>query len=129
MSERKHLPNRRDGISQKAQIGPYSIYIHTGEYEDGTLGEVFVRSKRPDDSGGLLNAFAIALSIGLQYGAPLEAFVEALTFTRFEPSGPVTGHPDIRMCTSSIDYVMRALAIHYLERADLAHGDQQDDTP
>ena len=124
--DRQALPNRRTGLIQKAAIDAQSIYVHTGEYKDGRLGEVFVRAKQSSqvDAEGVLGCFAAAVSMGLQYGVPLSAFVDAFTFTKFNPQGMVNGHPDIRLATSPIDYLFRTLAIHYLDRADLAHNDE-----
>jgi ribonucleotide reductase alpha subunit len=116
------LPDRRAGHTQKARIGTQTVYIRTGEYEDGRLGEIFLEcSKQGAPYRGLANAFAIAISIGLQYGVPLEEFLDAFCFTRFEPSGPVALHDRVKNCTSLVDYVMRHLGIFYLEREDLAH--------
>lgn len=121
--EERELPSRRPGgFTQKAKIGSQSIYLRTGEYENGTLGEIFIDMyKEGAPYRSLLNAFAVAISIALQHGTPLEKFVDAFTFTRFEPSGPVQGHSYIKNCTSILDYVFRALAIEYHKRSDLAH--------
>ena len=121
--DRVSLPSRRRGLIQKAAIGNESIYVHTGEYADGRIGEVFVRAKRSSkvDAEGVLGCFAVAVSIGLQYGVPLEAYVDAFTFSKFNPSGVVSGHPHIRLASSPIDYLARLLAIHYLDRHDLGH--------
>lgn len=117
--QRKKLPGRRRGFTQKAKVGGQTIFVRTGEYSDGTLGEVFVDMHKEGASyRSLLNCFAISVSIGLQYGVPLEEFVEKFIFTRFEPSGMVD-HPNIKSSTSVIDYIFRLLALEYLEREDL----------
>ncbi|MEZ5013709.1 MAG: hypothetical protein R2794_05410 [Chitinophagales bacterium] len=119
--ERKKLPAKRDGFTQKSKIGGQTIFVRTGEYEDGTLGEIFIDMHKEGASyRSLLNCFAIAVSIGLQYGVPLEEFADKFTFTRFEPSGPVD-HPNIKFSTSIIDYVFRLLGFEYLNRTDLVH--------
>ncbi|WP_169569079.1 vitamin B12-dependent ribonucleotide reductase [Sneathiella limimaris] len=119
---RKKLPTRRKGYTQKAVVGGHKVYLRTGEYDDGSLGEVFVDMHKEGAAfRSLMNNFAIAISIGLQYGVPLEEFVEAYTFTRFEPSGIVEGNDAIKMSTSILDYLFRELAISYLGRNDLAH--------
>lgn len=118
---RRPLPNRRKGYTQKAKIGGHSIFIRTGEYEDGTLGEIFLDMHKEGAAfRSLLNSFAIAVSLGLQYGVPLEEFVDAFTFTRFEPNGIVQGHDSIKITTSVLDLVFRDLALTYLNRTDLA---------
>ncbi len=113
-------------------VGGHKVYLRTGEYEDGGLGEVFIDMHKEGAAfRSLMNNFAIAISIGLQYGVPLEEFVEAFTFTRFEPSGIVEGNDAIKMATSILDYIFRELAISYLDRGDLAHvqpGDLMPDT-
>ena len=119
---RRRLPQRRKGYTQKATVGGHKIYLRTGEYDDGGLGEVFLDMHKEGASfRSLMNNFAIAISIGLQYGVPLDEFVDAYTFTRFEPSGRVDGNEAIKMATSVLDYVFRELAISYLGRNDLAH--------
>jgi ribonucleoside-diphosphate reductase alpha chain len=119
--QRRAMPSRRSGYTQKATIGGHKVYIHTGEYKDGTLGEVFIDMHKEGAAfRSLMNCFAIAISLGLQYGVPLEEYVEAFTFTRFEPNGPVSGHPHIKLSTSIIDYIFRELAVNYLGRHDLA---------
>jgi ribonucleoside-diphosphate reductase alpha chain len=119
-SLRKPLPYRRAGYTQKAKIGGHSIFIRTGEYEDGSLGEIFLDMHKEGAAfRSLLNGFAIAVSLGLQYGVPLEEYVDAFTFSRFEPNGMVQGHDYVKMATSVIDYIFRDLAISYLNRADL----------
>jgi len=116
---RKTLPQKRKGFTQKAKIGGQTVFLHTGEYEDGTLGEIFIdMHKEGATLRSMLNCFAIAVSIGLQYGVPLEEFVDKFTFTRFEPSGPVD-HPNIKSATSIVDYIFRLLAFEYLKREDL----------
>src|SRR5207245_1183426 len=122
-AERRRLPGRRKGYTQKAIVGGHKVYLRTGEYEDGKLGEIFIDMHKEGAAfRSLMNNFAIAISIGLQYGVPIEEFVEAYTFTRFEPSGPVQGNDAIKMATSIIDYIFRELAISYLDRGDLAHA-------
>ncbi|MDR0315767.1 MAG: vitamin B12-dependent ribonucleotide reductase [Treponema sp.] len=117
---RKSLPNRRMGYTQKAKIGGHSIFIRTGEYDDGTLGEIFLDMHKEGAAfRSLLNGFAITVSLGLQYGVPLEEYVDAFTFSRFEPNGMVQGHDYVKMSTSVIDYIFRDLAISYLKRTDL----------
>jgi len=131
-SDRRRLPQRRKGYTQKAIVGGHKVYLRTGEYEDGTLAEVFLDMHKEGSAfRSLMNNFAIAISIGLQYGVPLEEFVEAYTFTRFEPAGVVEGNDAIKMATSLLDYIFRELAISYLGRNDLAHvqpGDVLPDT-
>jgi len=122
--EREKLPHRRKGYTQKAVVGGHKVYLRTGEYESGQLGEIFIDMHKEGAAfRAMMNNFAIAISIGLQYGVPLEEFVEAFTFTRFEPSGPVMGNEAIKSSTSILDYVFRELAISYLDRTDLAHVD------
>jgi ribonucleoside-diphosphate reductase alpha chain len=116
------MPDRRAGYTQKATIGGHKVYVHTGEYADGTLGEIFIDMHKEGAAfRSLMNCFAIAISLGLQYGVPLEEYIDAFVFTRFEPNGMVTGHPHVKMSTSIIDYIFRELAISYLGRTDLAH--------
>jgi ribonucleoside-diphosphate reductase alpha chain len=127
---RGKLPHRRKGYTQKAIVGGHKVYLRTGEYDDGRLGEIFIDMHKEGAAfRSLMNNFAIAVSIGLQYGVPLEEFVEAFTFTRFEPSGPVQGNDAIKMATSIIDYIFRELAVSYLDRSDLAHATPEDLTP
>jgi ribonucleoside-diphosphate reductase alpha chain len=122
--ERRRLPDRRKGYIQKAAVGGHKVYLHTGEYDDGALGEIFIDLHKEGAAfRSLMNNFAIAISIGLQYGVPLEEFVDAFVFTRFEPAGEVKGNDSIRHATSILDYVFRELAVSYLERGDLAHVD------
>ena len=127
---RERLPQRRKGYTQKAIVGGHKVYLRTGEYEDGRVGEIFVDMHKEGAAfRSLMNNFAIAISIGLQYGVPLEEFVEAYTFTRFEPSGLVDGNDAIKMSTSVLDYIFRELAISYLGRNDLSHVEQADLRP
>ncbi|HEX5211320.1 MAG TPA: vitamin B12-dependent ribonucleotide reductase, partial [Pseudolabrys sp.] len=124
LREREKLPSRRKGYTQKAVVGGHKVYLRTGEYDDGRLGEIFVDMHKEGAAlRSLLNNFAIAISLGLQYGVPLEEYVDAFTFTRFEPQGPVQGNDSIKYATSILDYVFRELAVSYLERFDLAHVD------
>jgi ribonucleoside-diphosphate reductase alpha chain len=126
-SQRRRLPDRRAGYTQKARIGTHKIYIRTGEYEDGTLGEIFLDMHKEGAAfRSLMNCFAICVSIGLQHGVPLDEFVDAFLFTRFEPNGPVQGNPHIKMTTSIIDYIFRELAITYLGRHEFAHVQEED---
>src|SRR6202167_5358482 len=128
--KRKHqrMPDRRKGYTQKAVVGGHKIYLRTGEYDDGKLGEIFIDMHKEGAAlRSLLNNFAIAVSLGLQYGVPLDEYVDAFTFTRFEPAGPVQGNDSIKYATSILDYVFRELAVSYLERFDLAHGDPSGD--
>jgi ribonucleoside-diphosphate reductase alpha chain len=125
--ERHRLPNRRSGYTQKAVVGGHKVYLRTGEYEDRSLGEIFLDMHKEGAAfRSLMNCFAIAISLGLQHGVPLEEFVDAFVFTRFEPNGMVTGNDRIRMATSVIDYVFRELAITYLGRTDLSHVPDED---
>jgi len=121
-SHREKLPERRKGYTQKAIVGGHKVYLRTGEYKDGTLGEIFIdMHKEGAGFRAMMNNFAIAISVGLQYGVPLEEFVEAFTFTRFEPAGMVQGNDSVKNATSILDYIFRELAISYLDRTDLAH--------
>jgi ribonucleoside-diphosphate reductase alpha chain len=120
--EREKLPHRRKSYTQKAIVGGHKVYLHTGEYEDGRLGEIFIDMHKEGAAfRSLMNNFAIAISVGLQYGVPLEEFVEAFTFTRFEPAGLVIGNDSIKNATSVLDYIFRELGVSYLGRTDLAH--------
>jgi ribonucleoside-diphosphate reductase alpha chain len=120
--EREKLPQRRKGYTQKAVVGGHKVYLRTGEYEDGRIGEIFIDMHKDGAAfRSLMDAFAIAISMGLQYGVPLEEFVEAFTFTRFEPAGLVIGNDSIKNATSILDYIFRELAVSYLGRYDLAH--------
>lgn len=120
--ERQKLPERRKGYTQKAVIGGHKVYLRTGEYADGSLGEIFIdMHKEGAGFRAMMNNFAIAVSVGLQYGVPLEEFVDAFTFTKFEPSGLVQGNDSIKNATSILDYIFRELAVSYLDRTELAH--------
>jgi ribonucleoside-diphosphate reductase alpha chain len=121
------LPGRRSGWTQEAKVGGHKIFLRTGEYDDGTLGELFIDlAKEGATLRGILGCFAIAVSKGLQYGVPLEEFVESFTFQTFEPRGMVEGHPNIKMANSIIDYVFRALGMEYLGRTDLVQVPPKD---
>jgi ribonucleoside-diphosphate reductase alpha chain len=129
-TQRQKLPNRRKGYTQKAAVGGHKVYLRTGEYDDGSLGEIFIDMHKEGASfRSLMHNFAMAISIGLQYGVPLEEYVDAFVFTRFEPSGPVAGNDTIKMATSILDYIFRELAISYLGRTDLAHAEPTDLRP
>ena len=121
-SNREKMPERRRGYTQKAIVGGHKVYLRTGEYQDGKLGEIFIdMHKEGAGFRAMMNNFAIAVSVGLQYGVPLEEFVDAFTFTRFEPAGMVQGNEAIKNATSILDYIFRELAVSYLDRTDLAH--------
>ncbi|MFW2587131.1 vitamin B12-dependent ribonucleotide reductase [Sagittula sp. SSi028] len=121
-SERTKMPERRKGYTQKAVVGGHKVYLRTGEYSDGSLGEIFIdMHKEGAGFRAMMNNFAIAVSVGLQYGVPLEEFVDAFTFTKFEPAGMVQGNDSIKNATSILDYIFRELAVSYLDRTDLAH--------
>jgi ribonucleoside-diphosphate reductase alpha chain len=121
---RRKLPDRRKGYIQKAAVGGHKVYLHTGEYDDGELGEIFIDMHKEGAAfRSLMNNFAIAISIGLQYGVPLDEFVDAFVFTRFEPAGPVTGNDTVKSATSILDYIFRELGVSYLGRNDLATSD------
>jgi len=127
IANRRRLPDRRAGYTQKARIGNHKIYLRTGEYDDGTLGEIFLDMHKEGAAfRSMTNCFAIAISLGLQHGVPLEEYVDAFLFTRFEPNGMVQGNPHIKMTTSIIDYIFRELAITYLGRHDLAQVAPED---
>jgi ribonucleoside-diphosphate reductase alpha chain len=140
---RRRLPARRNGFTQEARVAGHKVFLRTGEYEDGKLGEIFIDMHKEGAAfRSMINCFAIAVSKGLQYGVPLDEFVETFTFTRFEPQGMVSGHPNIKMATSIIDYVFRVVGLEYLGRTDLAqvppdlnesdeddYGDESDDAP
>ena len=127
ITERLRPPDRRKGYTQKAIVGGHKVYLRTGEYEDGRLSEIFIDMHKEGAAfRSLMNNFAIAISIGLQYGVPLEEYVESFTFTRFDPSGMVTGNDTIKMATSILDYIFRELAVSYLGRNDLAHVEPKD---
>ena len=122
ITKRFSMPDRRKGYIQKATIGDHKVYLHTGEYEDGKIGEIFIdTSKEGELVKALMNNFAIAISLGLQYGVPLDEFVNAFISTKFEPSGKVQGNDRILSASSILDYIFRELAISYLNREDLAH--------
>ncbi len=125
--EREKLPGRRKGYTQKANVGGHKVYLRTGEYDDGRLGEIFIDMHKEGAAfRSLMNNFAIAISLGLQYGVPLDEYVDAFTFTRFEPAGIVQGNDTIKNATSILDYIFRELAVSYLERHDLAHVDPRE---
>jgi ribonucleoside-diphosphate reductase alpha chain len=124
LREREKMPDRRKGYTQKAVVGGHKVYLRTGEYDDGRLGEIFIDMHKEGAAlRSFINNFAIAVSLGLQYGVPLEEYVDAFTFTRFEPAGPVQGNDSIKYATSILDYVFRELAVSYMSRYDLAHVD------
>jgi ribonucleoside-diphosphate reductase alpha chain len=121
IAKRRRMPDRRGGYTQKAVVGGHKVYLRTGNYDDGAIGEIFVDMHKEGAAfRSLMNNFAIAVSLGLQHGVPLEEYVDAFTFTRFEPNGPVQGHENIKMATSILDYIFRELAVSYLGRYDLA---------
>ena len=125
-SHREKMPQRRKGYTQKANVGGHKVYLRTGEYQDGSLGEIFIdMHKEGAGFRAMMNNFAIAVSVGLQYGVPLEEFVDAFTFTKFEPAGMVQGNDSIKSATSILDYIFRELAVSYLDRTDLAHVQPQ----
>jgi ribonucleoside-diphosphate reductase alpha chain len=125
--ERRRLPHRRKGYIQKATVGGHKVYLHTGEYDDGELGEIFIDMHKEGAAfRSLMNNFAIAISIGLQYGVPLDEFVDAFVFTRFEPAGPVTGNDSVKSATSILDYIFRELGVSYLDRDDLSNADPEE---
>tara|TARA_X000001036_G_scaffold430461_1_gene463156 strand:- start:306 stop:1142 length:837 start_codon:yes stop_codon:yes gene_type:complete len=127
--KRRKLPHRRKGYTQKASINNHKVYLRTGEYMDGSLGEIFIDMHKEGAAfRSLMNNFAIAVSIGLQYGVPLEEFVEAFTFTRFEPSGEVHGNTEIKFSTSILDYIFKELAISYLGRDDFSNQEHNQTT-
>ena len=124
MRDREKMPDRRKGYTQKAVVGGHKVYLRTGEYDDGRLGEIFIDMHKEGAAlRSFVNNFAISVSLGLQYGVPLDEYVDAFTFTRFEPAGPVQGNDSIKYATSILDYVFRELAVSYMERYDLAHVD------
>jgi len=124
MREREKMPDRRKGYTQKAVVGGHKVYLRTGEYDDGRIGEIFIDMHKEGAAlRSFINNFAIAVSLGLQYGVPLEEYVDAFTFTRFEPAGPVQGNDSIKYATSILDYLFRELAVSYMSRFDLAHVD------
>ena len=116
---RRKLPHKRRGFTQEASVGGHKVYLRTGEYEGGDLGEVFIDMHKEGAAyRSMMNCFAIAVSLGLQYGVPLKEYVDKFTFTRFEPSGMVDGHPNVKMATSLMDYIFRVLGMEYLGRTD-----------
>ncbi|QQR91947.1 MAG: hypothetical protein IPJ88_02850 [Myxococcales bacterium] len=126
-STRHRLPKKRTGFTQEARVGGHKVFLRTGEYGDGSLGEIFVDMHKEGAAfRSLMNCFAISVSMGLQHGVPLSSFVEQFTFTRFEPQGPVEGHPNVKFATSMIDYVFRVLGVEYLKRYDFAHVPPQE---
>jgi ribonucleoside-diphosphate reductase alpha chain len=130
LAKRRRLPQRRKGYTQKATVGGHKVYIRTGEYQDGTLGEIFLDMHKEGAAfRSLMNCFAISVSLGLQYGVPLEEYIEAFVFSRFEPSGPVAGNDRIKLATSIIDYIFRELAITYLGRDELGQVTAEDLRP
>jgi ribonucleoside-diphosphate reductase alpha chain len=119
---RHRLPKKRKGFTQEATVGGHKVFLRTGEYEDMSLGEIFIDMHKEGAAfRSLMNCFAISVSMGLQHGVPLDSYVEQFTFTRFEPQGPVMGHPNIKFATSMIDYIFRVLGVEYGKRYDLAH--------
>jgi ribonucleoside-diphosphate reductase alpha chain len=127
IKKRNLLPGRREGYTQKAKIGGHSLFVRTGNYKDGTLGEIFLDMHKEGAAfRSLLNSFAIAVSLGLQYGVPLEEYVDAFTFTKFAPNGIVRGHDNIKMSTSVLDFIFRDLALSYLKRTDLVQVKPED---
>jgi len=120
--ERARLPKKRRGFTQEARVGGHKLFVRTGEYDDGTLGEIFIDMHKEGAAfRSLMNCFAMSVSVGLQYGVPLQTYVDQFTFTRFEPQGPVEGHPYVKFATSIVDFIFRALGVEYLHRYDLAH--------
>jgi ribonucleoside-diphosphate reductase alpha chain len=120
--QRERLPKKRRGFTQEARVGGHKIFLRTGEYDDGRLGEIFIDMHKEGAAfRSLMNCFAMSISIGLQYGVPLQTYVDQFTFTRFEPQGPVEGHPNVKFATSIVDFIFRALGVEYLHRYDLAH--------
>ncbi|MGH7437314.1 MAG: vitamin B12-dependent ribonucleotide reductase, partial [Polyangiaceae bacterium] len=120
--ERARLPKKRHGFTQEARVGGHKIFLRTGEYENGTLGEIFIDMHKEGAAfRSMMNCFAMSVSIGLQYGVPLQTYVDQYTFTHFEPQGPVEGHPHVKFATSIVDFIFRALGVEYLHRYDLAH--------
>jgi ribonucleoside-diphosphate reductase alpha chain len=120
--QRVRLPKKRIGFTQEARVGGHKIFLRTGEYDDNTLGEIFIDMHKEGAAfRSLMNCFAMSVSIGLQYGVPLQTYVDQFTFTRFEPQGPVEGHPNVKFATSIVDFIFRTLGVEYLRRFDLAH--------
>jgi ribonucleoside-diphosphate reductase alpha chain len=129
--QRIRLPKRRRGYTQEARVGGHKIFLRTGEYDNGTLGEIFIDMHKEGAAfRSLMNCFAMSVSVGLQYGVPLQTYVDQFTFTRFEPQGPVEGHPYVKFATSIVDFIFRSLGVEYLHRHDLAHiKPELDSTP
>ncbi len=128
--QRERLPKRRKGFTQEARVGGHKIFLRSGEYDDGRLGEIFIDMHKEGAAfRSLMNCFAMSVSIGLQYGVPLQTYVDQFTFTRFEPQGPVEGHPNVKFATSIVDFIFRALGVEYLQRYDLAHIKPEIDSP
>jgi ribonucleoside-diphosphate reductase alpha chain len=126
-SVRHRLPKKRRGFTQEATVGGHKVFLRTGEYDDGSLGEIFIDMHKEGAAfRSLMNCFAISVSMGLQHGVPIDSYVEQFTFTRFEPQGPVIGHPNVKFATSMIDYIFRVLGVDYLKRYDLAHVPPQE---
>ncbi|HYQ15101.1 MAG TPA: vitamin B12-dependent ribonucleotide reductase, partial [Polyangiaceae bacterium] len=126
---RVRLPQKRRGFTQEAHVGGHKVFLRTGEYEDGSLGEIFIDMHKEGAAfRSLMNCFAMAVSVGLQYGVPLSTFVEQFTFTRFEPHGVVSGHPNIKFSTSIVDYIFRVLGVEYLRRYDFAQVKPSEDS-
>jgi ribonucleoside-diphosphate reductase alpha chain len=124
---RHRLPKKRRGFTQEATVGGHKVFLRTGEYDDGSLGEIFIDMHKEGAAfRSLMNCFAISVSMGLQHGVPLDSYVEQFTFTRFEPQGPVMGHPNVKFATSMIDYIFRVLGVEYNKRYDLAHVPPQE---
>jgi ribonucleoside-diphosphate reductase alpha chain len=120
--QRARLPKKRHGFTQEARVGGHKIFLRTGEYDDGQLGEIFIDMHKEGAAfRSLMNCFAMSVSVGLQYGVPLQTYVDQFTFTRFEPQGPVEGHPYVKFATSIVDFIFRTLGVEYLQRYDLAH--------
>jgi ribonucleoside-diphosphate reductase alpha chain len=125
---KRPLPQKRNGLTVDANVGGHKVYLRTGEYEDGTLGEIFIDMfKEGAAYRSMVNCLAVAVSVGLQYGVPLEKFVEAFTFTRFEPAG-MTDHPNVKVCTSILDYIFRVLGMEYLGRTDFVQVKPEEST-
>jgi ribonucleoside-diphosphate reductase alpha chain len=127
---RVRLPKKRRGFTQEALVGGHKVFLRTGDYEDGTLGEIFIDMHKEGAAfRSLMNCFAMAVSVGIQYGVPLSTYVEQFTFTRFEPHGPVSGHPNIKFATSIVDYIFRVLGVEYLQRYDFAQVKPVEEAP
>jgi ribonucleoside-diphosphate reductase alpha chain len=126
---RVRLPKKRHGFTQEAKVGGHKIFLRTGEYSNGQLGEIFIDMHKEGAAyRSMMNCFAISVSLGLQYGVPLKEFVDKFTFTRFEPSGPVSGHPNVKLATSIVDYIFRVLGVEYLRRYDFAQVKPAEDS-